>query len=410
MEKESIKIYLLGNGFDLNYNLPTKYINFLNVVSFLKDNYDEKTMKTVGEVLGNRYLAEKDGMILTTYDKYKDVYDKSFLNVDVIKKLIKKANENIWFNYFEECKNKDFGWIDFEKEIHKVLESFHVVFELNINARGNVKIPANRKDVKFVMDYFDYFLGKRIYHGLLQMMITLFNHENNYFRFIKKEYIKEEPFGSGNFLVNKEAILKKLSDELREFDEMLKVYLQVFVEEPFEKNKRLKKLPDFISIPDYVVTLNYTKIFEIIISNYDSLIEITVPVFHLHGKTNGNIVLGVNADKYDELESLEESFVFFKKYFQRIIYRTDLDYLAWLQKINNKDYDNRKKTLSIIGHSLDVTDKDVIKELFDISNEIIIYYHDQEAIERYTRNLVSIFGKSVFDAFRSEKKLHFEKQ
>ncbi|MBO5338897.1 MAG: hypothetical protein J6A96_04275 [Clostridia bacterium] len=43
-------VYVIGNGFDLQHLLPTKYINFLNVVNFLISYYDKENMKTVGDV------------------------------------------------------------------------------------------------------------------------------------------------------------------------------------------------------------------------------------------------------------------------------------------------------------------------------------------------------------------------
>lgn len=40
-------ILLLGNGFDLYHKLPTKYINFLNTVKFLQNNFSETDMTTI---------------------------------------------------------------------------------------------------------------------------------------------------------------------------------------------------------------------------------------------------------------------------------------------------------------------------------------------------------------------------
>ena len=35
-----MNVFLLGNGFDLYHKLPTKYINFLNTVEFLRNYYN----------------------------------------------------------------------------------------------------------------------------------------------------------------------------------------------------------------------------------------------------------------------------------------------------------------------------------------------------------------------------------
>ena len=50
-----MKILLLGNGFDLNYGLPTKYIDFLKVIDFLRSNI-QYNITTVGSVMGNPRL------------------------------------------------------------------------------------------------------------------------------------------------------------------------------------------------------------------------------------------------------------------------------------------------------------------------------------------------------------------
>ena len=61
----------------------------------------------------------------------------------------------------------------------------------------------------------------------------------------------------------------------------------------------------------------------------------------------------------------------------------------------------------IMGHSLDVTDKDIIAELFDMANKITILYHSFEAKSQYMKNLVKLFGKHKFEFFRNEKALSF---
>ena len=60
-----------------------------------------------------------------------------------------------------------------------------------------------------------------------------------------------------------------------------------------------------------------------------------------------------------------------------------------------------------MGHSLDVTDEDVIAELFSNAKEIVILYHDITAKKSYISNLVRMFGKEKFDILRKEKQLAF---
>src|SRR5699024_1065215 len=87
-------------------------------------------------------------------------------------------------------------------------------------------------------------------------------------------------------------------------------------------------------------------------------------VFHLHGDTSYEIILGINSDENDTVGTIDTSFVSFKKYYQRALYETDVDYLSWLRKKPQKE---NKINLVVMGHSLDITDQDIISALFDMA-------------------------------------------
>ncbi|MBQ7889704.1 MAG: hypothetical protein IJ356_08075 [Erysipelotrichaceae bacterium] len=145
-----------------------------------------------------------------------------------------------------------------------------------------------------------------------------------------------------------------------------------------------------------MLTFNYTNTFE---KGYSDN-----PIFHIHGNVNERIVLGVNPDFYDDGDTVDTSFVAFKKYFQRVLYSTDIDYLSWISEIkNSKDNVN----LVVMGHSLDITDEDIIKDLFLSVHEILILCHDDSAMFSYISNLIKMFGKSQFDMLRKDKNLRF---
>ena len=77
-----MNVLLLGNGFDLNCGLPTKYINFLQIVDFLEQN-----KKKVKEIL---FLNSKS-MILGFGYKYSTLVANYFLGLfnNVCIRLIK---------------------------------------------------------------------------------------------------------------------------------------------------------------------------------------------------------------------------------------------------------------------------------------------------------------------------------
>ena len=132
--------------------------------------------------------------------------------------------------------------------------------------------------------------------------------------------------------------------------------------------------------------------------------------------------MGINPGSSDELGSIDTTFLCFKKYYQRILLGTDREYLENIRSLDPLDgyefaSDEKKRRiiasapknqLIIVGHSLDVTDKDIITELFEISSNITVMYHNDAAFSDYVKHLVDIFGKTKFDELRL-KKLEFEK-
>lgn len=144
------------------------------------------------------------------------------------------------------------------------------------------------------------------------------------------------------------------------------------------------------------VSFNYTNTYETLYSNNQ--------IFHLHGNVNDKIILGINPDNADEIGTIDVSFIAFKKYYQRILHETDMGYLQWLTNSRNKA---ENRNLLIMGHSLDITDKDIIFELIECASSVIILYHNEEAKAQYISNLVKIFGRERFIQLRAEKSLTF---
>ena len=125
------------------------------------------------------------------------------------------------------------------------------------------------------------------------------------------------------------------------------------------------------------------------------------------------MVLGINPDSKDELNELDTTFIQFKKYYQRIVYRTDLDYQDFIKRIGisysqSPTLSNSNNFIVIVaGHSLDKTDEDIIKQVFNLADKIVILCHNDQAIGKYIKNLITIYGKKEFDNLRSKTDLEF---
>ena len=97
-----MRILLTGNGFDLSHNLPTKYSNFMNVITFL--NAFEKeidSFATVSDIFGYEYFIYCDKFIFDCNDKYKLAYQEAKIDRLELSKYINLSKTNVWIKYLK---------------------------------------------------------------------------------------------------------------------------------------------------------------------------------------------------------------------------------------------------------------------------------------------------------------------
>ncbi len=377
-----MNILLLGNGFDLYHKLPTRYDNFLHTIDFLVKNYKPE-MKTIADVFGDSRLQNEDAFIGECYNAHKIVYEGTVLDERIVGQLIDLSKTNLWFQYLLKIFDNRVGWIDFEKEIAYVLDAFKAFLK---KATVKVRFHEVNKEQTYIIKNFNFFLkdyNSGIVGGPSHSVID--------------DFAKEYPLGSGLIIVNKEKIIEHLLEELNILAKILRLYLEAFIEPTLLEIKQhtLKKCPAITHI-DKAISFNYT-------SSYEQF-YLSSEIFHLHGDIKNKIIIGINPDSSDEVTSIDVSFVKFKKYFQRTQYNTDLDYMNWLKEIKEP---KQFASLIVMGHSLDITDKDIIMELFNKMDEIMILYHSEQAKNTYISNLIYMYGKEGLDVLRKQKGLTF---
>ncbi len=376
-------ILVLGNGFDLYYKLPTKYDNFLHVVDFLLRN-SGRTFETIGDVFSQEELQNADNFIACCYNAHKKTFDDTPLRSEDISEIINLTKNNLWFSYLNKVLDKDVGWIDFEKEIGFALQCFQKIFEKSLY----ICFDADELDVKHVVELFGFYIDVVASRKVANIGTYKVN----------ADYCTEKPIGSGKNIINTKKVVDKLYNELLDLAKALKLYLGCFIESTYEllKNDGTCIRLDFLSHIEKTITFNYTNTYENMYFNNSA--------FHIHGNVNDEIVLGVNPDEFDNLESVNTTFVYFKKYFQRTLFETDKDYLQWMRGRANTQSSYR---LFVMGHSLDVTDCDIIAELIQNAKEVVVLYHSTDAKKSYISNLIKMFGKKELDALKKDKKLTF---
>ncbi len=397
-----MNILVLGNGFDLAHGLPTSYINFLEFcekvipiyngidklyISY-KSNFlsDWKINNEIKDFLEDAYKSrKKENNII--YTKYPEL-DELYLLIE----------NNIWFYYFKKCnKHGKENWIDFENEISKVIKSITQVME-------EFEISLYSEELDY-MDGNSYPGIDSVYYNILNIM-----------RKCKKGILYKFTYLE---------IKNYLLDDLNCLTRALEIYLTKVICKI--KTGKVSSDIEFITeLSTKVLNFNYTDTYFRKYSNYNDETNID----YIHGKADinntietNNMVLGIDEYLSKKKRNSDTDFIAFKKYYQRIFKGTGCKYKDWLDIIH-EDYKKRQiklekrvmetsgffskkqikkqvkreylneHNLYIFGHSLDVTDKDILRDL--ILNNILhttIFYHSKEELGKKIANLGKVIGQ-----------------
>lgn len=346
---------MLGNGFDLYHNLLTHYDDFMTIGEYLSgkvSNYDYSDKISIYselDDLDNKIIKNK---LFIYEDAYKNIKIDKREYIDFCYKLY----TNCWFKYFLAIKNRN-GWVALENQVEEVLMKF-------------------RQD-----DFSDA-------DSFLEMLKIKNNYSNTMLKYIS------------NYMLGTEKNYGYIYEEYIQFVEILRQYLKIFVDSVLPHISNLYiGCNNYLKDNDYVLNFNYT-------NTYAELYGSKTDVIHIHGKLDNSIVLGVNSNKYDDVGSNDCKFIKYKKYYQRITKRTLDDLNPLFSYLNST---TEKKCLFIIGHSLDVSDGDILTVIFDVFDVINIYFHDDNALDSYVKNLKLIFGAKELSKMTFSQKIIFRK-
>lgn len=384
---EPIKLLILGNGFDLAHKLPTRYSDFLEfcerIELMFKPSYTGNYKK---DYIDNWEAPQKiKTEALQTYEQSKngENYNKIF------KKIYDILRENIWYYYFYEIYKKNIykgeNWIDFESEISHIIE----LIDKSTNNLSDSII-----DIKQVLD-----VNNTKKPTKISLIFDLLN----------------KPKKNSQTIKNIRDLRKRFFDDLEKFTIVLEIYLSHFVEK-----LEIDIISDDIKIinPDYIINFNYTNTYERLYNSKD--------IFYIHGKCyenriaeDNNMVLGID-EYWSEPEcDKHTNFAIFKKFVQRIRKKTGIKHYEYSNEIKNAnlitnlDDISNKPQIYIFGHSLDITDKDILLEF--LNNEtakVTIYCVDKETEGELIANTIKIIGeKSLLDKVnRIEPQIEFKIQ
>lgn len=388
-----LNFLIIGNGFDLAHGFPTGYIDFLRYCR----NYD-----------GNEFVS--------TIEELNKEFDLFLKN-------------NIWLQYFSDLITDwedTRTWIDFEKEIAEVIQDIELVhWQIKhahyINAPSETTLdplsPApSGKFVSLISNFSIY--DKEHDRYVLDSNMSSIKDIDSFTEFI---YLQLRDFARAfeiyclrinEMLLSKPIIsseriqaIKKAESDHDYYNNQARLAVSTrrgdagsLERMAKEAASTLSSLITKINTADYlcmskfdcVLSFNYTNTYERLYGKEKTR------YCYIHGKAQenrekSNLIFGID----DCLPSGEESKNFkcvrFKKYFQRVIFKTGAQYKEWfglpLVTKGSAIY------VHIVGHSLDRTDHDVLYEFFSNKDcKIIIYYYSPKDFEDKVTKVIQLLA------------------
>lgn len=454
-----MNILIVGNGFDLSHYLPTKYDHFMVAMDAIEKWDKSKGDMGFDDIFGRDYWFKDDKRGEEWQNKFfqytKAMYKTNEIKISVeqVIKLKKKLEENVWYQYFSDHVKEVKTWIDFEQKIESALalvcrfirkidSKFEKYGKFEPTLKFLTKTNSEKDDNLFYVSELDFKL-------LVKLKLCM---ENNDFGKTKsygglgampdnrKGFINNNWFHAQekiDYGFSAEKYISFLNSQLEEFIEIFNLYLNLIVDKLKTKNSFIIDSENWQK-PEKIFSFNYT-------STYQQ-IHVAVAVEYLHGShgEKQNIVLGIDELKDESLKKLKA--FGFTKYHQKLFKDTDYLFLdIYKNKIKmdkqkvidlkdqlkgeirseyrnylSQDIDTNKKNrklnlkIAIWGHSLDVSDKDYILDLFNLNDDmdrnvrVLVYYFDKNSKFSLLNNLLSILGKDKVEHWMKNKWLEFK--
>lgn len=380
-----MNMLIIGNGFDLAHGRPTKYEDFLKFTEQIwrtktycstKEQFEETMPSLHTEVKKYIFSAfeTRAGSMRTA------VYNKN----SIIQEMYDCLEENVWNDYFQIIvkENQILGknWIDFEIEIREIIKFFDEKFNDLYDP-----LPPLLKDFGSFNSKISAFWSKLKFSKYNKLKNKAENYKNTCFDFIEKTY-----------------------QDLESLIRCLEIYLDDCV------GKMIVPCfsPDITNLGiDSVLSFNYTAIPVDFTdpTNPTIIYPSLTNIHHIHGRAKANcpafennMVLGVNEYWEGKDEDTHTNFNLYKKFVQRIIKETGIGYKTTL-KCMRSDYEDsiKYRTLDrskpqynhvyIFGHSLDVTDGDILREIIRTKGVVTtIFYRNKQQQADQIANLSKV--------------------
>ena len=376
-EKPDEVYVIIGNGFDIACGLPTKYSDFLDFLDYLfilrgmKKSFPDKAVEVCvdSKIYNNKQIKSK------LHEYYEG--DTGYLD------KWKSVLESFWYTHFSGVRRKNLkklglGWVDFENEISRVIRIIERTME-----EYRYQVATLDDSIVCSKDSDLY----KVIHSILENAGIEDGLDTNGERTVEYKICYRQ-------------LRNKLCEDLEIFITGFETYLREYVEKiDIIPTRSIQNLLEKVVSSNVrrIISFNYTTTFERLLQQYPGSERISEEVCYIHGRiTDGtgsnHMVLGMDEYIRDEKIKYMIGFLPFRKYHQRIFKHTDSKYMDWL--VNCEETNSENRMLYIMGHSLGITDKDIIGSFIKANSmRSVLFYHSLDALSDQISNLTAIIGR-----------------
>lgn len=407
------KILIIGNGFDLHHNLPTKYEHFINVLKAIEYIKEEQQEEYLFEEVFSNIKEDFKTLIKNSYQ----TENIKFTNHDIINIIKRHVIHNSWYQTFKHITEID-NWIDFEMQIKNILQ---IVNQFILEFNKFIKVNYGKTFIEVSIQEMNNPFGFKIdsYHFRILRDLNIIetkSFKGSIGNIPSVYYLKEN---NSIYAINEKKVFEYLATSLEHFIHIFNLYFTTIIEPFYQNYNNLEIIKD--SQSRNCLLQNTDSGFEQFIHEEEKFTAIysfnytptlhkyykTSMIKYLHGKSCDfqNMVLGID-DNNDELK--DPKLFAFTKYYQKLYKNTDYDFM---EKHISTDCITH---IYIWGHSLDYSDGEYINQIFKFLEmderdfKLIIFYHDNTARASQIQNLLNICGKQVIEKSMKSGQLTFQ--